>query len=82
MTQHFSLYEDLSVPEDLDFVARLYGMRNHKALVQQGIEELGLTERSQELEGTLSGGWKKRLALCCINSSAQTAIAQRTNGRH
>ncbi|ACJ21097.1 export ABC transporter ATP-binding protein [Coxiella burnetii CbuK_Q154] len=63
MTQRFSLYEDLSVAENLDFIARLYGMKNRKALVQQSIEELGLTERSQQLAGTLSGGWKQRLAL-------------------
>ncbi|MCF2093126.1 ABC transporter ATP-binding protein [Coxiella burnetii] len=82
MTQRFSLYEDLSVAENLDFIARLYGMKNRKALVQQSIEELGLTERSQQLAGTLSGGWKQRLALsAALNSSAQIAITRRTNGR-
>nr|WP_230578933.1 ABC transporter ATP-binding protein [Coxiella burnetii] len=82
MTQRFSLYEDLSVAENLDFIARLYGMKNRKALVQQSIEELGLTERSQQLAGTLSGGLETTACpLRCPNSSAQIAITRRTNGR-
>lgn len=63
MTQRFSLYEDLTVAENLDFVARLYGMPNREALVQQSIAELDLIHRSDQLAGTLSGGWKQRLAL-------------------
>ncbi len=63
MTQRFSLYEDLSVYENLDFIAQLYGMKNRKKIVLQSIEDLGLSDRRTQLAGTLSGGWKQRLAL-------------------
>lgn len=63
MTQRFSLYEDLSVYENLDFIAQLYGMKNRKKIVLQSIEDLGLSDRRTKLAGTLSGGWKQRLAL-------------------
>src|SRR3990167_1112703 len=63
MTQRFSLYEDLSVYENLDFIARLYGMSNRKTLVLNSIKQLGLVDRKDQLAGTLSGGWKQRLAL-------------------
>jgi ABC-2 type transport system ATP-binding protein len=67
MTQRFSFYEDLSIRENLDFVARLYAMKNRRKVVDQAIERLGLTRRQQQLAGTLSGGWKQRLALAaCI----------------
>jgi ABC-2 type transport system ATP-binding protein len=63
MTQHFSLYQDLSVAENLEFVARLYGLANPKAAARAMIERLGLTGRERQLAGELSGGWKQRLAL-------------------
>ncbi|MBV8751563.1 MAG: ABC transporter ATP-binding protein [Hyphomicrobiales bacterium] len=63
MTQRFSLYEDLSVRENLEFVARLYGLRDARAAVGAMIERLGLEGRTEQLAGTLSGGWKQRLAL-------------------
>lgn len=63
MTQRFSLYEDLTVFENLDFSARLYMMNNRKQAVEQALEELGLQARRNQLAGTLSGGWKQRLAL-------------------
>jgi ABC-2 type transport system ATP-binding protein len=63
MTQRFSLYEDLSVRENLEFVARLYGLRNARRAVRAMIERLGLEDRTEQLAGTLSGGWKQRLAL-------------------
>ncbi|MCK4609388.1 MAG: ABC transporter ATP-binding protein [Gammaproteobacteria bacterium] len=63
MTQRFSLYGDLSIYENLDFVARLYNVIDRKAAVANSIAELGLTERKNQLAGTLSGGWKQRLAL-------------------
>jgi len=63
MTQRFSLYEDLSVRENLEFVARLYGLANARAAVRAMIERLGLQDRTEQLAGTLSGGWKQRLAL-------------------
>lgn len=63
MTQTFSLYEDLSVYENLDFSARMYGVKNRGKIVAESIEELGLKDRRKQLAGTLSGGWKQRLAL-------------------
>jgi ABC-2 type transport system ATP-binding protein len=67
MTQRFSFYEDLSIRENLDFVARVYEMDDRVHAVDQAIERLGLVERQQQLAGTLSGGWKQRLALAaCI----------------
>jgi ABC-2 type transport system ATP-binding protein len=63
MTQRFSLYEDLSVRENLEFVGRLYGLADARAAVQAMIGRLGLDGREEQLAGTLSGGWKQRLAL-------------------
>jgi ABC-2 type transport system ATP-binding protein len=63
MTQRFSLYQDLSVRENLEFVARLYGMRDARGTAQEMIKRLGLSGREGQLAGELSGGWKQRLAL-------------------
>jgi ABC-2 type transport system ATP-binding protein len=63
MTQRFSLYEDLSVRENLEFVARLYGLPDARGAVRAMIARLGLGDRTEQLAGTLSGGWKQRLAL-------------------
>jgi ABC-2 type transport system ATP-binding protein len=63
MTQRFSLYQDLSVRENLEFVARLYGIANAPAAARAMVERLGLGGREQQLAGELSGGWKQRLAL-------------------
>ena len=63
MTQRFSLYQDLSVRENLEFVARLYGLRNAKGIARDMIKRIGLTGREEQLAGELSGGWKQRLAL-------------------
>jgi len=67
MTQRFSFYEDLSIRENLDFVARVYEMKDRREAVDTAIERLGLTQRQNQLAGQLSGGWKQRLALAaCI----------------
>ncbi|BBK32089.1 ABC-2 type transport system ATP-binding protein [Stella humosa] len=67
MTQRFSLYEDLSIRENLDFVARIYGLPARRAAVDEALERLGLASRQRQLAGQLSGGWKQRLALAaCI----------------
>ena len=67
MTQQFSLYEDLSVRENLDFVARMYGMTNRKRAVDGILDRAGLAGRRDQLAGELSGGWKQRLMLgACI----------------
>ncbi len=63
MTQRFSLYQDLSVRENLEFVARLYGLADPTAAARAMVERLGLTGREEQLAGELSGGWKQRLAL-------------------
>ncbi len=63
MTQRFSLYQDLSVRENLEFVARLYGMAKPTAAARAMVERLGLKGREEQLAGELSGGWKQRLAL-------------------
>lgn len=67
MTQRFSFYEDLTIGENLEFVARLYRLKPLDGHVAKTLEELGLTSRKNQLAGTLSGGWKQRLALAaCI----------------
>jgi len=63
MTQRFSLYQDLSVRENLEFVARLYGLRNAQSAARDMIKRIGLNGREEQLAGELSGGWKQRLAL-------------------
>jgi ABC-2 type transport system ATP-binding protein len=63
MTQKFGLYEDLTLRENLDFIARLYGLPERRKTVDQTLQQLGLAERQQQLAGALSGGWKQRLAL-------------------
>jgi ABC-2 type transport system ATP-binding protein len=63
MTQRFSLYQDLSVRENLEFVARLYGLPNARGVARDMIDRIGLKGREEQLAGELSGGWKQRLAL-------------------
>jgi ABC-2 type transport system ATP-binding protein len=63
MTQRFSLYQDLSVRENLEFVARIYGIPKPTEAAREMIEHLGLTGREDQIAGLLSGGWKQRLAL-------------------
>ena len=63
MTQRFSLYDDLTVTENLSFVARVYGMDRIPERVEQSLQRIGLAHRAKQLAGTLSGGWKQRLAL-------------------
>jgi ABC-2 type transport system ATP-binding protein len=67
MTQRFSLYEDLTIDENLRFYAGLYGVpwRRRRARVDQVVDVTGLGDRRHQLAGTLSGGWKQRLALAC-----------------
>ncbi|BCP51825.1 multidrug ABC transporter ATP-binding protein [Kaistia sp. 32K] len=63
MTQRFSYYEDLTIRENLDFVARIYALPDRAAVVKRTLERLGLYKRRDQLAGALSGGWKQRLAL-------------------
>jgi ABC-2 type transport system ATP-binding protein len=75
MTQRFSLYEDLSIRENLEFVARVYGVPNPKEAAAEAIHRLGLDRRAEQLAGELSGGWKQRLALgACILPSPRLLL--------
>ena len=66
MTQKFSFWEDLTIKENLDFVARLYELPNRKQIVEKTLIDLGLEKRQHQLAGSLSGGWKQRLSLAAV----------------
>lgn len=82
MTQRFSLYQDLTVTENLMLVARLFGVRHRRRAVAETVERLSLTARRHQIAGTLSGGWKQRVALaaCLVHAPRLLLLDEPTAG--
>ncbi|MBX7136537.1 MAG: ABC transporter ATP-binding protein [Oligoflexia bacterium] len=82
LTQRFSFYEDLTIQENLEFVARMYGIPGRQAAVRECLSRLGLVDRRIQLAGKLSGGWKQRLALaaCLLHQPKLLLLDEPTAG--
>lgn len=82
MTQRFSYWEDLTIRENLDFVARMYSMPDRSRAVDQALDDLGLKNHADQLAGSLSGGWKQRIALaaCLLHEPSLLLLDEPTAG--